>query len=479
MLERIKRRALRGGAMVGRFRRYLVTFGLGTAVIWALAIAYIVLTPKSYSSDFTLILPGTGAGSSVNLENLGQASTMSASAFATPDVSPTENYRKMLLSTRVLGEAAARAGIAPGAFPAPRIDLAEQTKLILISLKARSPELARTRAEALRQAFLHTLDTLRSDEIAARDNSNTGMMAGYRATLERARGLLIQHQVKSGLVSLEQYGNMVSGLEHLRETLRDTEVKLAQTRAGVAGLTKLLNTTPEAASLAMLLRADPIFQTGLDSLAKHDADIAALEGTRGDANARLRDLRAERAALAARLLARGAELTGTRRANILRITDLSLRDERARLFERLVDELADQMALEGTQARLSAQIAAEQARIVALAPEASRLDDLKRDVQVAEAVFSSALARLGTSKADFFASYPMVQTLEPPSLPARPSSPSRPLGLAGAAAADFFLALALVMTWLRTNLLQKLLKSAGSSTPSPLAGFGISWEHSM
>ncbi len=149
-----------------------------------------------------------------------------------------------------------------------------------------------------------------------------------------------------------------------------------------------------------------------------------------------------------------------------------MRDERARLFERMVGELADCTALDGMRTKLAAQISEEQQRVVSLALAASRLDDLKRDVQVAEAVFSSALARIGTSKADFFASYPLVQTLEAPDLPTRPSSPMKMLAVAGALAANIFLTLALVMTWLRTDLLQKLLKSGLSTKPSSAVGFG-------
>lgn len=473
--RRLGRRLVRGGAMVGRFRRYIMAFAIGAVLIWSLAIAYLVATPKSYSGGFTFILPGTGAGSSMNLENLGQASTTSTSPFSSPDMSPTENYRKMLLSHRVLKAAADLAGLDETHFPAPRIELAEQTKLIIVTLTARSPVLARDRAAALRTAFLHTLDTLRADEIEARDDAGRGMLDTYRSNLEAARTRLIAHQVKTGLVSLEQYGALVTSVEHLRDQLRDVEGRLAQTTAGVDKLTQLLGTTPDAANLAMMLRADPFFQNDIDALSKITTEIATISGTRGAANAHLEDLRAEQKTLETHLLARGAELTGRHGVSVLKLPDLSLRDERARLFERMVGELADREALAGMRMQLIAQIDAEQHRVVALAQDAGHLDDLKRDVQVAEAVFSSALGRIGTSKADFFASYPLVQTLEAPSLPDRPSSPQKLLALAGALAATFFLSLALVMTWLRTHLLQKLLKSGSSSQPSPEAGFGMSW----
>ena len=53
----------------------------------------------------------------------------------------------------------------------------------------------------------------------------------------------------------------------------------------------------------------------------------------------------------------------------------------------------------------------------------ARLEDLRKDHLVAEAVFTSALARLDTNKTDIYASYPMVQTLAAPDLPDAPSSP--------------------------------------------------------
>ena len=97
---------------------------------------------------------------------------------------------------------------------------------------------------------------------------------------------------------------------------------------------------------------------------------------------------------------------------------------------------------------------------MALAKDASHLDDLKRDVQVAEAVFSSALARIGTTKSDIFASYPMVQTLEAPEVPDRPSSPSPLLAVGGGMMASLAFTFSLVLIWLRTALLRRLLKSA-------------------
>ena len=471
-------RITRGGRMETRTRRYLITIVAGISTIWAAAFAYVELAPRSFTSQFVFILPGTGSGSSINLENLGQATTTSSSPFSSPDMSPTENYRKMLLSDRVQEIASGIAGEAPEHFPPPKIELSEQTKLITIKASAPTAAQAYARAEAIRSGFLKMLNTLRADEISARETSSRSLVEGYKSRLNDVRQKMIAQQARSGLVSAEQYGAIVGQLTHLDEQLRDVQSRLAEALAAAARLSGLLGITAEQAATAMVLRADPLFQTLLDQLAKQDTEAAALGGTRGQSNPRIVDLQAERAGVFARLVARGEELSGIKKADILKLRDLSVRDERARLFERLVTSVTDVASLSALQVQLNAQIVTEHMRVITLAPEVSQLDDLKRDVQVAETVFSSALARIDTSKADFFASYPMVQTFEAPGLPVRPSSPQKIIAFGGAMAGTFFLLMAMVLTWLRTALLRKMLKNDSSSQRSLVLGFGTLPAHS-
>ena len=99
----------------------------------------------------------------------------------------------------------------------------------------------------------------------------------------------------------------------------------------------------------------------------------------------------------------------------------------------------------------------KQATLARLAPAAARLEDLQRDFSVAEAVFASAIARSQSTKSDVYASYPLVQVLENPSLPDRPSSPNRKLALAAGGAATLMLIIGLALGWGRSALIDKLI----------------------
>ncbi len=458
--QALMRRIRYGGSAERRIGRYIRTGAIGCAIAWGLSLGYLLLSPKTFTSGFVLVMPGTGEGSSLNLPTLGQATSTSSSPFASPDLSPTENYRRLLLSSRALKAAAEAAGETPEAFPTPKVELTDQTKLIGVKITGRSPTQAAMRAEALRIAFQTMLDALRKDEIETRESAHRSQLAAYKAAVAEARTKLTDYEASTGLVSIEQYSSIVASVEHLRDALRDADTKLANMRAGVTELSRQIGVTAEQANIAMTLRSDPIFQALLEQLAKQDTEDAVLNSTHGPTAARVVDLAAERAAVVAKLTARAAALTGNRRFDIQKSRDLSLHDERARLFERLVGQIADTEALAAMRNKLAEQIDTEHNRVMTLAPQASHLDDLKRDVQVAEAVFSSALARTDTSKSDYFASYPMVQTLEAPEVPRGPSAPLPILAVAGGFAATILIIAALVLTWIRTALLQRILKNA-------------------
>ena len=117
---------LGGGPARGRLLRYLLVLAIGSGAILALAAAFFFLTPKSYESGFTLILPGAGASSSVNIESLGQTSSNAASPFGSHSLSPTENYKRLLQSYRLRGRVATTLEMDIADVPAPQIKLANQ-----------------------------------------------------------------------------------------------------------------------------------------------------------------------------------------------------------------------------------------------------------------------------------------------------------------------------------------------------------------
>ncbi|UVO52754.1 hypothetical protein [Sphingomonas sp. SUN039] len=461
------RRLVRGWRLVrdglpsfGRYRRYALTLGPSLAVIWALAALYVVATPPRYTSRMTFILPGTGVGGSINVETIGQATTTTASPFSGSTLSPTESYKRLLAADVTLRAAARLAGDDPFAFPKPVVTLTDQTNLIEVTLSGHTAAKAHARAEALRRAFLAGLDALRQDEAATREANDRRQIAALQGKARDAQQRVLAFQGRTGLVSLDQFNSRISALDTLRDRERVARTTQRAQAATTSQLSGALQIGPAEARRAMILKADPLFRSLLDRYAEVATTATDKGSVLGPQHATVEELDARKSGVRDALIARGRALTGLDGRTLMTFADLSVSDGRERLFEALVSRLGDSAGARAATAEIRAQIGQQNAETTALAGTAAQLADLVREQRVAEAVFSSALARLDTNKADPFASYPLVQTLEAPSLPIKPSSPSLLLALAGAIGASVLLIVGFLLLWLRQPIIQRLLPNA-------------------
>lgn len=459
-LVRMWRLVREGLPSPGRYRRYGKSILPALAVIWVLTAAHLLLMPKRFDSEFSLILPGSGSGGSINVESIGQAQSATSSAFASASLSPTENYKQLLGADVTLRDAARRAGEPVDGFPEPRIKLVDQTNLIHVTMPGRSAEQAHRRAEALRAAFLARLDILRADEAAKREANDVRHLEQLAAKVRAAQQRLIAFQASHALATLDQFNARIAAVDTLKDKERDLRVA-ARLQAGTAGqLAATLGEDPRLADLAMRLRGDPLFQQLATRHAAVAAQVAEKSGTLGPRHAELARFTSERDQLRASLVRRGRELTGLPEAAILASIDVQLGDGRSGLMQAMSGRDAEAAGSRAALAELRADLARAQAQSPALIAQASELADLLRDHRVAEAVFSSALARIDTNKQDPFASYPLVQTLAEPSLPRLPASPSLIIALAGAMAATILVLLGFALLWLRQPILNRLLAKA-------------------
>ncbi|MGJ8558347.1 MAG: hypothetical protein ACSHW6_14995, partial [Sulfitobacter geojensis] len=128
----VVRRVVMGGRLsdLKRLPRYVATAVLGGTLIWAPLLGYLKTAPLSYRSTTSLIMPGSGASASMNVNGIGQATSYANSAFASNAVSPTETYKRLLGADRIVDAAAASLNIKRAELGQPRVRLVDQTSLI-------------------------------------------------------------------------------------------------------------------------------------------------------------------------------------------------------------------------------------------------------------------------------------------------------------------------------------------------------------
>ena len=440
-----------------RFSPLVIAALIAYLLIFNAVIIYIK-QPAKYASEFSLVLPGTGSSSKVVLDEVGQVSQSSTSAFNSGSYNPRSNYKQILQSDAVREIAAASLGIPESHLQIPKIELIEQTSIINVLSKAGSAKQANAQAWAIYEALQQELDRLRVDEANRHDLSIERMLDQHRERLNNTRKAIVDFQQRSLLITQSQIEGMVTMLAKVRDDLTFTESeRKAQTRF-VNQLSMDLGVSPALAGHALTLQSDSEFKGYITELDQTAAQMSRFESQWGKNHPKVVVERQRYQVVLANLKERSSEIVGVHSAEILHGMDLSASDRLSELFSTLLDTGA---RLQGMQAklddlRLSEIRLDDQLRIYAR--ESAELERLQREHQRAEAVFSSAAARLEAGKTDVFGSYPLVQLLAAPGM-GESNSQSRvliaiALGLFG----FVMVTLAVLVIWQRDRLISLLLK---------------------
>ena len=442
--------------------RYVVAFIIAAACLWLQIATYITMTPRNFTSEVSLILPGSGAQASVSLADLGQASSSAASAFSSSRISPTQTYKRLLSANRILERAADRLDMTREALGKPRIKLVDETSLIHLEMTGPSPDAAQARAATVLDVFLDELDTLRQDELAHRERAARSAISDYEQAVNTLRTEIATLQADSGLVSFDHYKDIVAERDDIVIRLAEARAASRSADASMEALANRLGADAATAALNLRLHADPEFQELARLLAEQRGELAQARGRFGARHPKVTSAWHAAAGTETELLDRGQTVAGTATLLTVDRIDLSPDPARTALLSDLVEQTAVFEAKASAVTSLEGLLRRADDRIARLAPLAARLDDLSRDYQVAEAVFASALARTDTSKSDIYASYPLVQVLADASLPDRASSPRPKIAIAAGVVATGMLFVALVLAWLRRPLIDRLLKRAAT-----------------
>ncbi len=449
----------------GDWRRYVRGSAVSVLAICFLAILYLWGMPKQYTSEWSIILPGAGVASSIALRGIGQTRSSAASPFSSKEISPRVNYKEIARSKPVRQAAADRLNLSLGAFGMPKLRLVDRTSIIEFAIYGKSPEIARRKALALHDALEKKLNALRQDEIDRRNRAIRYSLANVKRKLGAARKRLLDLQLSSGLVSLDQYDSLVSTIEGLRRNLSETEASLAEHRQTATAVAARVGIDAESAAALFLVNSDPEYRYLWRKFAKASATYAENVANFGSNHPRLREAVAIKQSMESALrqfLRRKANrsLTGAELALLSSNHDKTLGI--------LTDLIANHATIRGLESRISEitnQLNRYEKRQLELSVAAAELDDAERDHKIANVVFSSALARIDASKSDVYASYPLMQVLDSPTLPSRPSSPRPMFAVVGAGLGSVLAIMAWMLAWLHQRFASLRMTRRSSFTP--------------
>jgi len=454
----LKKRTIWEKLGLSKRRRYFWAAVFNLTVIWVGAISFVIYTPDKYVSDFTLLIPGAGAGSSISLDDLGQATTSVNSAYTSTKVDPKTNYKAIAMSTVVIEKAAQASGITAQEFGKPKIKLIDQTTLLEISISAGNADAALLRATNYRTALENTLSELRTEELSTRRVANEDVLSNYRKNVDDAQAAVLEFQQQSNIISTEQFDDLVLNVEILKQRKAEALTKLQALSANLEELQNALQTSPADAASAIKLQNDSLFITLVERSAELQTELNEAKAVWGrkhpkvlHANAMLNNARNG-------LLNRAKELTSIESHEELNDLYISSEGSRSEIFQTLITLTAERSATLAEIESYTEQLAILDSRVHRTASLAATLQDLVRTHQVATTIYVSAAAKTDLGNSDIYASYPMTQILKAPSKPEGPDKFTKPVAVIGALIASVLICLALLLSWKRSVLLQKLQK---------------------
>jgi uncharacterized protein involved in exopolysaccharide biosynthesis len=441
----------------GRWEIFLVIGLIANAAIWGAALLYLKVKKPTYTSTWAVTLPGAATDANVNLPNIGQASYQNSSPYGIATQDPRQNYKFIAESEPVLKAAAAQLNLTPEKFGKPQIKLADSTTIMEFAFKGATPQEAQNKSFALYNALQLRLNHLRVQEGVQRDVGFQSALSSSKRKLEIAQKRLSDFKAGSMLNSNDQIKALSDNIEQLRRQRAEVVGQQQQASGRLEQLSTNLNLSAQQAADAFTLETDQIFQQNLKDYSSASSALVVLSSKyQSDYPAVVAEKAKQNAAQTA-MLDRAQSLLGrpVSQATLqqLNINSSNSGTGRDRLFQDLVTVQSEQRGFQSQTEGINQQINQLEARLKGLAQQETTLDALQRNAQVAEAVFSSTLARLDIGRSNGFGSYPLIQLLSEPTLPKTPSSPKKEYVLLGAVLGSLFLNAGLVSLWLRRRQL--------------------------
>ncbi len=435
-----------------RYARYAAIGLAANAALWGITLIYLKTAKPVYTSGWAVIVPGAGSGVSVNLPEIGQASSSSSSPFGSASMDPRANYQFLITNETVLEEAATQLKISAKQLGKPKVKLVDNTSIMEFEVAGPTAADAQKRSRAIYEALQTKLTQLRIEEVAKREQGTQGTLTSSRQKLQQTQKNLSEYKALSGLSSSDQVKDLSSNIEQLRKQRVESFAQVQQMTTRLSQLSSDLNLTVPEASNAFLLQADQLFQQNLKDYNESSALLVVLKSKWGDNHPLVVKEATRQESARVAMLDRASSLLG-RKVDRSTLQNLSIKSEsgssRESLFRDLVSMQADQQGLVAQNEALTDQILELEARLKILVQKQSKLDNLQREVQIAEAVFASTLAKLDLGKSDIFISYPVTQLISEPTLPDEKTSPKPSIVFVGAGVASIFITTGLAMLWWR------------------------------
>jgi DNA-binding NarL/FixJ family response regulator/uncharacterized protein involved in exopolysaccharide biosynthesis len=423
---------------------YLGTWLVGNVVLWSASLLYLKFAVPIYSSSWTIALPGTASSTSINLPDIGQASSQNQSSFSNSVFDPRANYKLVATSEDVVKSAAESLKMTTQEFGKPRVEILDITSM-QFSVEGSTPEESRAKAIAIHQAFKNNLDRLKNIESNESDKNIIESLKNAQLRMKKARKELADYQVISGLNSKDRVGDLDKSIDQMRVDLAQLTSQQEQAQRRANQLLQELKLSPEKVQDAINIYSDRLFKQYFDKNSQITAELVNLDAKYLPSHPMVITKQQDSQAATTALLQRASFLLG-RSTDLNELSQLGFSSSNNQNNSQKDNLLGELISLQAERQGLGSQVKELKQQIIQLETKQrqhshfdSELNRLEKDEQISKAVYSSILTQLEINKTNTSNIYPPIYLLTQPNLPVKPSSPKTLFVLIGSAMGSFLL----------------------------------------
>ena len=453
---------------------YVLLGVLLNAIVWGGTLLYLKRATPTYASQWGLLVLGENPNVDVSLPDSARATTSTNDARSMAFEDPRNDYVYIATSKDVIEAAAAQVGIDPEDFEEPEITTDDDTAIISFVISGETPDLAQRKSRALYVVLNQHIENLRENELARREQETQITLEEARLRVDEAQAELAEYQANSAFGSDQQLQGLATGIEELRRLRSEYSAQAEGLGGRISQLSNDVDFNAQDITDSYKLQSDPVYQqfTEYGRLSAEYSDISAQLGAQ---HPQVVAKRSELGSAQSALLDRGSFLLGrpVSQENLVQIAPLGLDPQvgivRGELFRESIVNQADREGLLSQNQTLEAEIAQMEARFNSLSQEKFAIDRLRRNLQVAETIFASTIAKLDLSKDDIYSIYPPIQLVTEPTLADEddPVSPNKAMVFLAGLAGSFIVSFGLLLLWYENR--EPDAKAAGKQLPSWLS----------
>jgi DNA-binding NarL/FixJ family response regulator/uncharacterized protein involved in exopolysaccharide biosynthesis len=384
---------------------------LNTAV-WILVFSYLNFFPHSYTSKWGIKILDNNSDNELNISD-------SENKKYPKSINSRADYVYIANSHLLLENAAQKLDLSIKEFGKPDIVADRDSDLITFEIQGKNPAEAQQKAWVIHQLMVQQIDRLRQAQLYRQEKEIQAHLESARYELNSIQEQLAKFRDNYNTNAEEERNKLSATLEELRRQREQIIQQEKGLRNRYIQLETNLKIAPDDIANVYKLEADSVYQMYLGEYSKAKRELANLL-TQFTAKHPLVVAQQVQVQDALTLLQKQTAFVLKKPISLEMLNNLMIQGnklpERDK-FKDLAINPVERQKLSRQNRQLEREITDLENHLENLSQQKTKVDRLKRDLKVAETVFTATLTKLNLTKDNIYEHYPPTQLVAEPSLP--------------------------------------------------------------